>query len=694
MQPLTLNVDIRDVIKNYDLKDDEGFLFCLFEAISNSLYCCIDNSDISIAINLYRDYKANEVIKNEDNFIYGFTVTDNGVGFTNENYDKFTKTIYKTNHDGGKGLGRISFLKVFEYVHIDSTFKNNSKLYNRTFDFSREKVKDTKKEAVDGTPIKTTITFKGLKSNFLDDTKRNMEYFSDEVLRHFYVFLNYLLEQGKRFEIRLVDDSGVAEGIINADKLKQDKIIKDTFIINDPQGLGDMNDINFEIVHIKTKNVDSNKAFYVVDERSAGEIANLDLPPGILEDKNGTQYFYNIYLKSPYFDRFLNESRTQLSIPSEKNASNKKYITRERIEQMLKAKVEKYLEYEIGTLNQKNEEKIVGVLSDENNNRISNNKAFLYILSDEKNKEKLLNSIKYSDNPQKVLSKVKEFHEELQKETIKQINITVDKIKNNKTNLDFARLEYDMQQLIDRVNTENIVNLSSYIMYRKYILTLLNEGLAVYKESKTQNEAFFHNLLLPKKVNNSINSNLWLLDDLFIYFEGTSEIAIEDIEINGKRIIKTLLPSEKELLNEFNKRRLEKSIDLLFFPEERQCIIIELKDPKVGLSENAHQMDKYAELIANFVSSDFSIETFFTYLITDHFNIYDRPTGYRKIYGIDGFVRHSIDIQKFETGQTIANQYAEVIRWTDIYERAKTRNKIFFTKMNMQEEIMYENRIT
>jgi hypothetical protein len=146
MKPLTLNVDIRDVIKNYDLKDDEGFLFCLYEAVSNSLYCCIDNSDISIAINLYRDYKANEIRKNEDNFIRGFTITDNGAGFSDENYDKFTKTIYKTNHDGGKGQGRISFLKVFDNVQIDSTFRENNKLYNRAFNFNRETIKDSKKE--------------------------------------------------------------------------------------------------------------------------------------------------------------------------------------------------------------------------------------------------------------------------------------------------------------------------------------------------------------------------------------------------------------------------------------------------------------------------------------------------------------------------------------------------------------------
>ena len=574
MAPLTLNADIRDVVKNYDLKDEEGFLFCLFEAVSNSLYCCIDNSDINIIINFSREYKANDILKNEDNFIRGFVITDNGSGFTDENYNKFAKTIYKTNHDGGKGIGRISFLKVFENIQINSAFRDNDKIYRRIFNFGLETIKDTKKEALDGTPVKTTIRFDKLKSNFAGITKKNIEYYSNETLSHFYVFLNYLLEKNKNFEIRLVDDSGVAEGIINADKLKQDKITKEAFTLGDPQGLGDMNNISFEIVHIKTKNIDSNKAFYVVDERSAGEVANLDLPPGILEDKNGALYFYNIYLKSPYFNGFLNESRTQLSLPSEKNSLNRKHITKERIEQVLKAKITKYLEYEIGMLNQKNEEKIAGVLSDESNNQISNNKAFLYILSDEKNKEKLLNSIKYSDNPQRVLSKVKDFHEELQKETVRQINITVEKIKNNKTDLDFAKLEDDMRRLIARVNTENIVNLSSYIMYRKYILTLLNEGLAIYKESKIQNEAFFHNLLLPKKVNNSINSNLWLLDDSFIYFEGISEIAIEDIKINGTRIIKTLLPSEKELLNEFNKRRLEKSIDLLFFPEERQCIII------------------------------------------------------------------------------------------------------------------------
>jgi hypothetical protein len=178
-----------------------------------------------------------------------------------------------------------------------------------------------------------------------------------------------------------------------------------------------------------------------------------------------------------------------------------------------------------------------------------------------------------------------------------------------------------------------------------------------------------------------------MFDELFLFFEGTSEQPIRDIEIKGEKAIRDLNEEEITLLNEFDKKRLEKRIDLLFFPEEKQCIIIELKDPKVGIAEGVSQLDKYAQFLANFIRPEFSIRFFYTYLVTDSFNRYDGPSGdFRKIYGIDGFVRHSANIIDFDTGQVIANQYAEVIRYTDIYERARKRHKIFMQKLNITEE--------
>jgi hypothetical protein len=180
---------------------------------------------------------------------------------------------------------------------------------------------------------------------------------------------------------------------------------------------------------------------------------------------------------------------------------------------------------------------------------------------------------------------------------------------------------------------------------------------------------------------------LWLLDDSFLYFEGASEQCISDIEIGGSKIIRDLSQEEESQLNEFNEKRLKKRIDLLFFPDERKCIIIELKDPKAGINNSIGQIDKYAELLANFIKPEFKIDQFFTYLITDNFNKYDTPTGYTKIYNIDGFVRRSSPLKNFDNGIQIADQYSEVIKYSDIYERAFNRNKIFFKKLNIDSSI-------
>ncbi|MDR2756350.1 MAG: ATP-binding protein [Planctomycetaceae bacterium] len=678
-------VDLKDVIKNYDLRAEEGFLFCLLEAISNALYCSIENSNIQITVKITRQYAANEIIKDENNYIQSLKIEDNGTGFTDDNFRNFTRQIYKTNHTGGKGLGRVAFLKIFNDVKIESIFKEESKTFKRTFSFNTETIEDNKSQVETNNENKTTITFKNIKPEFQEHTQKNIDFYRNEILKHFYIFLYYLKSNNKQFEIKLIDNCGSeTEQIINTDQLNKDTLVKEKFVIEDKTKLQDIdNMVDFELWHIKTKNTNENKAFYVVDERSAGEINNIDLPPGVLEDKSGVSYYYNAYLKSRFFSRFLNESRTKLTLP--KNKTNLDSITEEKIQETIKTKINLFLKYELEILNKKKENRIIDLLNNEDNNKTANNKAYSYILTDKENKEKLLNTIKFNDSPQKILSKIRNLHKKIQTETIQKIDQTIQKIKNVKTDVDFKELENEIKNQIQQVNIENIVNLSSYIMYRKYILNIFNEGLESCKKNKIQNEAFFHNILLPKNSNNSTESNLWLIDDQLLYFEGMSDVAIEDIKINGNKIIRDLTKEERDMLAEFNKKRLQNKIDLLFFPEEKKCIIIELKDPKVGLNENVFQMDRYVLLLANFAKLESSIESFFTYLITDNFNKYDKPgNGYRKIYGIDGFVRNSADVKSYENDSIIANQYSEVIRYTDIYKRANKRNRIFFEKMNLK----------
>jgi hypothetical protein len=415
------------------------------------------------------------------------------------------------------------------------------------------------------------------------------------------------------------------------------------------------------------------------------------MPPCLLKDDKGLAFHYYVYLKSEFFKKFLNDSRTKLSIPTESKNPNKKFITEEKIVEHLQKKIDSFLEYELNILEKNTEERINKALTDDRNNYIINNKSYLYILADDETKKELLSKIKFSDSEKDVINKTRNFHEELQAKTVNQVNQIIEKLKSDKktenAKIDYGKLEAELRSLVHRVNIENSVNLSSYIMYRKYILDLFNEGLEYYKVSKEFNESFFHNILLQKNTHNSTDSNLWMLDDMFLFFEGTSEQPITNITIKGEKAIRDLTEEEIKMLEEFNKKRLERRIDLLFFPEEKQCIIIELKDPKLGTDEGVSQLDNYAQLLANFLKPEFSILFFYTYLITDNFNVFDKPDPtFRKIYGIDGFFRHSADIRDYYSDTTIANQYTEVIRYTDIYERAKKRHKIFMHKLNIAEE--------
>ena len=683
-------VYLEDVVRNYDFGNKNGFLFCLFETISNALYCSTNNSDINITVKLTREYKANELSNEDHSVITSVSVTDNGIGFNDENYDNFTKKIYRTNHESGKGLGRVSFLKVFKNVMIDSFYEDNGNVYHRSFKFDTSPIKDTKRKIENIRKPETTIYLKNIKYEYRDYSKKNIDFLTDQILNHFYTHLYYLMDKKKKFEIKIIDDSGkIADRVINNKKLKKDKVTKDKFEIIDTSAFEGMGTVSFDILHIKTQNIEGNCAYYVVDERSAGTVPKLDLPPCVLKDAEGNTFYYFVYLKSVFFNSFLNESRTELTLPTENKNPDKRFFAEEKIIEHLQEKVNKFLEYELSILENETIKKINTALTEEKNNKISNNKSYLYILENEETKSQLLKKIKFGDKERDILNKTRSFHEALQDETIRQVNNIVEKLKvekdANEDDVDYEKIEAELQTLLQKVNMENSVNLSSYIMYRKYVLDLFYQGLEFYKKSKKYNEAFFHNLLMPKKTNNTKDSNLWMLDDLFLYFEGTSEIPISEIVILGQKAIRKLNEQETKMLNEFDKKRMERRIDLLFFPEEKQCIIIELKDPKVDLANGVVQMDRYAKQLANFIKPELSIEHIYTYLITDNFNDYDHPGhGFRKIYGIEGFVRPSSDISSYEGERKIADQYAEVIRYTDIYKRAKNRHKIYMEKLNIK----------
>ena len=107
-----VQADISTIIEK--LAKDVKFLQPVYEAITNSLEAGAKN----IVLSFDKDFAVSEELSK----ITGFSITDDGEGFTENNRKAFvvlwTKNKLKL---GCKGSGRFTWLSVFEHINIKSS---------------------------------------------------------------------------------------------------------------------------------------------------------------------------------------------------------------------------------------------------------------------------------------------------------------------------------------------------------------------------------------------------------------------------------------------------------------------------------------------------------------------------------------------------------------------------------------------
>ena len=159
-----MKFNFKNRVRNF--KFSVGDIFVpLFEAIMNSMQSIEETKDLQdkyINIKIERDnYRIGDFVSG----IFAIEITDNGIGFTEHNYESFctSDSDYKV-EIGGKGVGRINWLKAFELVQVNSTYVENNKTYNRSFDFSIDnEIHNEELKEVDNAIIQTKIRLIDLK---------------------------------------------------------------------------------------------------------------------------------------------------------------------------------------------------------------------------------------------------------------------------------------------------------------------------------------------------------------------------------------------------------------------------------------------------------------------------------------------------------------------------------------------------
>jgi hypothetical protein len=135
-----MDVNFPGRVKNMKLPLSNA-LAPLFEAIINSFDSLADSppNRAEIKITIERDTSKNQFAPEVVGLlapIKSFAIQDTGPGFTAANYSAFitSDTASKASR-GGKGVGRLLWLKAFDHAEVCSVYDENGKRYCRTFVF-------------------------------------------------------------------------------------------------------------------------------------------------------------------------------------------------------------------------------------------------------------------------------------------------------------------------------------------------------------------------------------------------------------------------------------------------------------------------------------------------------------------------------------------------------------------------------
>ena len=189
-----ISADIKGIIRELALSPSD-FLTPLYEMVVNSIQAIEERKDDKsrgkITIEIVRDAAQGSLFPNQTNFpIKSVIVSDDGVGFTKENYKSYSIAYSaKKQKLGGKGIGRFAALSVFSQITIDSIIETPKGNKRKTFKLDTDAGLTTPNEADTKNSRKTTVSLDCINPDFIKaSTRYNLETIADCLLSHCVLF--------------------------------------------------------------------------------------------------------------------------------------------------------------------------------------------------------------------------------------------------------------------------------------------------------------------------------------------------------------------------------------------------------------------------------------------------------------------------------------------------------------------------
>ncbi|WP_333630008.1 hypothetical protein [Agrobacterium cavarae] len=467
----------------------------VWEAVYNALHAIQDRFDDEWATRGRIDICFLELDSNNPSV----EIRDNGIGLNRENFNSF-KTYDSAHKElrGGKGLGRLSWLKVFSEAHVVSHYEQDGQLFRRSFTLVLDNdapLADFKVEAVSGVEPGTTIVLRRMKSAYAKHFPTKFDTIVRKVVAH---FLPYLISPVRP----LITIEGPTDTIELAAYLKEkeEALSSISLTVND--------DIAVKLEHnLLEKSVVEGKAAHKIYLAAHGRVVtefDIGLALGLVTyiEREGRSYAYAGVLSGPIFDSSVNSERTAFDLDAELLETIKRK-TFEAIREVLRAPIERVIQKQ----------------ADITKSVIKKYPRYSYLVDDPKDfvvssvprnfrtAEQIyqqLAVLDYRDN-RDIERKVELFSRTQPREE--------------------DPVEEGVTELLGRLTDHEKSVLADYTVRRKIVLDLLEKRLQ-YKPDGTMkhhSEEALHSFVVPMRVTNKEvhvdKHNLWIVDDKLTYYE-------------------------------------------------------------------------------------------------------------------------------------------------------------------------------
>lgn len=439
--------------------------------------------------------------------IVGFSIQDNGVGFTPENMASFETldSDFKSGL-GCRGVGRLLWLKAFDRVEVRSVYRDDDGLLQgRQFRFSVAHEIEQDSTPADIVDIGSVVRLIGFKRAYQQSAAKTVEAISREVFEH---CIWYFLRPGGAPDVIVSDDDGEVISIRE---------------LLDGSGYSEMTRATLEIkkekidlvgLRLKSSARSSTPRLHwcaanrvVKDESIAGKVPGLY---GRLKDETSAEFTYVCYLSSKFLDDHVRSDRTDFDLPE--RVPGGALIDEPSLDDIRKgvfAEIAQSLAEPLASAQQAGLERIHHYVS---------TKAPKY--------RPLLKRIESRGMTIDPLIKDQELEIELHRRSQE---IEADLLAEGQVVFTESAGEkpegYDerLAEYLETVKDLNQSDLANYVFRRRKTLDILDKLIQSDSDGRYAREDSIHNLLFPmRKESTEVGgdaSNLWILDERLVFHD-------------------------------------------------------------------------------------------------------------------------------------------------------------------------------